>query len=208
MRPSSRAVQVLLFALALTTLRADVAASQPAATRLPTADSVRAAAARWHRANRQAVLRELMDLLAIPNVASDSVEIRRNADTLVAMLARRGVRARRLESPGSPPAVFGELTVPGATRTVMLYAHYDGQPVRPQDWRTPPWRPTLVDGRLGEGGRVRDALPDTGAGEWRLHARSASDDKGPIVAMLAALDALRAAGIAPAVNVKLFLEGE
>src|SRR4051812_19067715 len=45
-------------------------------------------------------------------------------------------------------------------------------------------------------------------GEWRLYARSASDDKAPIVAMLAAIDALRAAGTPPSVNLKLFIEGE
>ena len=183
-------------------------ASQAPPPPVASTDAVRAAASAWHRAHRQRILGELTTLLAIPNLASDSVNIRRNADTLVAMLERRGIRARRLESPGSPPAVFGELAVPGATRTVMLYAHYDGQPVRPQEWRTPPWRPTLFDGRLADGAREREVLPDTGAGEWRLHARSASDDKGPIIAMLAALDALRAARIPPAVNVKFFFEGE
>jgi acetylornithine deacetylase/succinyl-diaminopimelate desuccinylase-like protein len=174
----------------------------------PSPDSVRSAAQRWYRANRQAIAGELITLLSIPNVASDSVNIRRNADTLVAMLSRRGMAARRLELPGSPPAVFGELIVPGATRTVMLYAHYDGQPVRESEWRTPPWRPTYFDGRVEDGASERSTLPDTGAAEWRLHARSASDDKSPIVAMLAALDALRAARIQPAVNVKFFLEGE
>src|SRR5215203_35840 len=84
----------------------------------PSADSVRRAARGWHQAHRPEILRELATLLSIPNLASDSVEIRRNADTLVAMLSRRGVAARRLESPGSPPAVFGELRAPGATRTV------------------------------------------------------------------------------------------
>lgn len=167
------------------------------------ADSVRHAAANWNRTHRQQIFRELSTFLSLPNLASDSVGIRRNADSLVAMLTRRGVKAQRLESPGSPPAVLGELIVPGAMRTVVLYAHYDGQPVRPAEWSTPPWQPTLFDGT-----KRRDALPDTGAGEWRLHARSASDDKGPIIAMLAALDALHAARITPSVNVKFFFEGE
>lgn len=167
----------------------------------------------WHRAHAQQVLTEFREFLAMPNVASDSVQIRRTADALVAMLGKRGVRARRLESPGSPPAVYGELLTPGATRTVMLYAHYDGQPVQPRDWTTAgPWVPELRDGHVERGGKVRtvDEAVRLGAGadDWRLYARSASDDRGPIIMMLAALDALAANGRRPEVNLKFFFEGE
>ena len=156
------------------------------------------------------ILRELADLLAIPNVASDRVTIRRNADLVVKMLERRGLKARLLEAGDGPPAVYGELAAPGATRTVVFYAHYDGQPVNPSQWASSPWRPTLRDARLEDGGReiawddVRPPVP----GEWRLYARSASDDKSPIVAMLVALDALRASNLPVSVNLKFFLEGE
>ena len=91
----------------------------------------------WHRAHAQQVLTEFREFLAMPNVASDSVQIRRTADALAAMLGKRGVRARRLESPGSPPAVYGELLTPGATRTVMLYAHYDGGLGTLAEWKIP-----------------------------------------------------------------------
>src|SRR6185295_8883326 len=117
------------------------------------------------------IVRELSDLLAIPNLASDSINIRRNAQQVMRMVERRGLTARLLEAPGSPPAVYGELRVPGATRTVVFYAHYDGQPVDPAQWRSPPWSPR-TDGQ---------------GPEARIYARSASDDKGPIVAMLTAL---------------------
>src|SRR5688500_14883603 len=173
-------------------------------------ESIHNAVREWRIRNEPAVLRELSMLLAIPNLASDSVAIRRNADTLVAMLTRRGITARRLETPGSPPAVYGELRVPGVTRTIVMYAHYDGQPVDPARWATPPWKPTLRDRPLELGGRVI-SLPDRGGvldDDARLYARSSSDDKGPIVAMLAALDALRAAKIPLTVNLKFFLEGE
>jgi acetylornithine deacetylase/succinyl-diaminopimelate desuccinylase-like protein len=91
----------------------------------------------------------------------------------------------------------------------VLYAHYDGQPVARARWASEPWTPTLRDAPLDQGGRVvpLPARGEAGA-EWRLYARSASDDKGPIVAMLAALDALRAAGARPSVNLKFFFEGE
>ena len=172
------------------------------------ADDLRDAVRAWRTAHEAPVVRELAEFLAIPNLASDAAGIRRNAEHARALLERRGVRTRLLESPGSPPAVYGELTVPGARRTVMVYAHYDGQPVDAAAWTTPPWTPTLRDGALPDGKPVD--LASTGAigPEWRLYARSASDDKAPIVAAAAALDALRAAKRAPSVNLKFFLEGE
>lgn len=164
-------------------------------------------------AHQAAILREFADFLAIPNVATDSVNIGRNATALVAMLQRRGVTTRLLQSPtGGPPAVFGELGTSGAARTVVLYAHYDGQPVDRSAWATPPWQPVLRNGPLESGGQPV-ALPANGGGvrtgpDWRLYARSAGDDKAPIIAMLAGLDALRAAGRRPDVNLKFFFEGE
>jgi acetylornithine deacetylase/succinyl-diaminopimelate desuccinylase-like protein len=187
-----------------------LAASPLLAQRAPSASAVGTAVREWRIRNEPAVLRELTSFLAIPNLASDSISIRRNADTLVAMLIRRGVSARRLETPGSPPAVYGELRVPGARRTIVMYAHYDGQPVDPARWVTPPWTPTLRDAPLERNGRVI-ALPDRGGildDDARLYARSASDDKAPIIAMVAALDALRAARMPLSINLKFFFEGE
>jgi acetylornithine deacetylase/succinyl-diaminopimelate desuccinylase-like protein len=126
------------------------------------------------------------------------------------MLERRGVTARLLESPtGGPPAVFGELRTPGAVQTIVLYAHYDGQPVRAADWATPPWTPTLraAPGRLSDP-VIELPQSDSVSRDARLYARSASDDKSPIVAMLTALDALRATRTSPSVNLKFFFEGE
>jgi acetylornithine deacetylase/succinyl-diaminopimelate desuccinylase-like protein len=187
-----------------------LATSAIALSQGPDPASLRAEVRRYRVAYDVEIVRELADLLAIPNVASDSVNIRANARLLVGMLERRGVRARLLESPGSPPAVYGELSTPGATRTVVFYAHYDGQPVVPEDWTTPPWRPVLRDRPLADGGQQIPFPTQVGTvnGEWRLYARSASDDKSPIVAMLRAIDALRAARVPLSVNLKFFLEGE
>jgi acetylornithine deacetylase/succinyl-diaminopimelate desuccinylase-like protein len=106
--------------------------------------------------------------------------------------------------------VYGELRTAGADRTVMLYAHYDGQGVRPAEWSTPPWTPTLrrPPGRVADPALELPRPGDTVARESRLYARSASDDKAPIIAMLAALDALRALGVRPAANLRFFFEGE
>jgi acetylornithine deacetylase/succinyl-diaminopimelate desuccinylase-like protein len=164
----------------------------------------------WRTRHEASILKEFAELLSIPNVASDSANIRRNADALVAMLERRGVSARRLETQGGPPAVYGELAAPGARRTLVLYAHYDGQPVVPKDWAGDPWVPVLRDRPFEQGGRevpwpVDGARADP---EWRLYGRSSGDDKAPIVALLAALDALQATHGRRSVNLKVFLEGE
>ncbi|HEU4649105.1 MAG TPA: M20/M25/M40 family metallo-hydrolase [Gemmatimonadales bacterium] len=193
-----------LLALLAVLLRAQPCHAQAAATGLR--DAVRA----WREAHEVDIVQEFTSLLAIPNLASDSVNIRRNAAALTEMFGRRGFAMRLLELPGSPPAVFGELRAPGATRTVVLYAHYDGQPLDPRRWASPPWQPVLRARALAEGG-AETAFPRPGGRfdpEARIYARSASDDKAPIIALLAALDALRAAGAAPSVNIKLFLEGE
>src|SRR5262245_19111178 len=90
--------------------------------------------AREHRrAHETEIVGELADLLSIPNVASDSANIRRNAAKLIEMMGKRGIQARLLEGKGSP-AIFGELKTPGAARTIGFYAHYDGQPVDASKW--------------------------------------------------------------------------
>lgn len=185
-------------------------ATGPAAAQAPDPAAIRRELATWVSANQRPVVAELAELLRLPNVARDSVNIRRNATHLAGMLRRRGFATDLLEFPGSPPAVYGELRAPGATRTVVLYAHYDGQPVDTARWSTNPWEPILFDAPATEGGR-RIPLDGTAQGypdEARIYARSASDDKSPIVAFLAALDALRAAGRTPSVHIKVFLEGE
>lgn len=172
------------------------------------AEEARAVAA-WVESNERALVDELVELLSIPNVAADLENIRRNADWLVSALESRGVTARLLET-GAQPMVYGELMTPGATTTILFYSHYDGQPVDPSAWVGPdPWTPVLRGGSLAGGASI---IPWPADGryedDWRIYARSASDDKSPIVMLLAALDALRAAGSSPTVNVKFLLEGD
>ncbi len=197
----------VLLAIATTFL----VAVAPAAAQSPNPGVVRQKVQSYVSAHDVDILRELNAFLALPNLATDSVNIRRNAERLIEMLRARGITGRLLESPaGGPPAVFGELRTPGATKTVVFYAHYDGQPVDTTQWKTAPWQPVLRDKPMEAGGSPIPLPTAAGTvqGEWRLYARSASDDKAPIVAMLSALDALRASGIQPSVNLKFFFEGE
>ena len=77
--------------------------------------------------------------------------------------------------PGANPVVFGEIKAPGATRTIVFYAHYDGQPLDPKEWATPPFMPTLRDKRLEDDGRSsRHRRPErrsTPSGECTRAAR-------------------------------------
>ena len=158
------------------------------------------------------ILRDFADLLAIPNVASDSTNIRRNAVRLVELLTAHGARAKLLTLAGTsaPPIVYGRIDVPGATRTVGIYVHYDGQPTNPDEWAQGPWEPTLYTRSMTDGGTPR-TLPRDGEAvdpEWRIYARSASDDKAPLGALLPVLRALREAGIQPTSNLVFFFDGE
>ena len=167
----------------------------------------------YRRAHEHQILREYLSLLSIPNVASDHENIRKNAAFILEMMKRRGLESRLLEAqtPNVPPVVYAEWQTPGATRTIILYAHYDGQPTDPRQWTgTLPWQPVLRSAALEAGGKLLP-LPNENSPinpEWRLYARSASDDKAGVMAILTAFDALRANGSKPTSNIKFFFEGE
>ena len=164
----------------------------------------------YREANGHRILAEFAELLAIPNVASDSAGVQRNADYIVDRLAAVGVAARTLKVPGAPPVVYGEMLVPGATRTLAIYVHYDGQPVDTAKWTHDPWEPVLYTAAMTDGGERR-AMPREGEAidpEWMLYARSAGDDKAPLGALLPVLEAFQEAGVTPTSNFKFFFEGE
>jgi acetylornithine deacetylase/succinyl-diaminopimelate desuccinylase-like protein len=167
------------------------------------------AARRWRQQSERPILEEFVSLLSVPNVSRDGANVRRNAELIVQMMGKRGLMPRLVTVPGANPVVFGEIQTPGATRTIVFYAHYDGQPLDPKEWSTPPFTPTLRDGTVENGGRVvplNERAPVNP--EWRIYARSAADDKAPIIALLAAVDGIRAAGVQFKSNVKFVFDGE
>jgi acetylornithine deacetylase/succinyl-diaminopimelate desuccinylase-like protein len=148
-------------------------------------------------ARKPELVREFEDFVALPNVAADSAGLRRNADFLIAQLRQRGVQAQLLAAPGLPDAtpkvVYGELRTPGATRTIVFYAHYDGQPVTASEWTNgAPFAPYIK-----------------GTGEdLRVYGRGTGDDKAAIFAQLTALSALQAAKLPLKANIRFVWEGE
>src|SRR5258708_29755756 len=159
---------------------------------VPQAADLKTSVSTWVAAHQRQIVAELLETLGIPNGAAEKPNIRRNAEPLRVLLGRHGFASEILETTGNP-LVYGALNVPGAARTVLFYCHYDGQPVDPAKWNQPdPFTPVV----RGEGA------------DARIYARSASDDKAPIIALLAAADALKASGLAPSANVRVILDGE
>jgi len=165
----------------------------------------------YRKSHEHEILKEFTTLLSIPNVASDTQNIRRNALLIVEMMKQRGLNPRLLEAPNSPPAVYGEWKTPGAQRTILVYAHYDGQPTDPKQWTgTQPWQPVFRSAALEANGQI---IPTPAEGstinpQWRLYARSSSDDKAGVLAILTAFSALKEKGIQTTSNIKFFFEGE
>jgi hypothetical protein len=115
-------------------------------------DPVQAARA-YGEAHRAEIVAELRDFVAIPKVAIDPVNIRRNATALVAMMERRGIATRVLEA-GGPPVVYGEI---GDTNlpTILFCCQHDGQPADPAEWaQDSPWTPVLRSESIENGGEL------------------------------------------------------
>jgi acetylornithine deacetylase/succinyl-diaminopimelate desuccinylase-like protein len=176
----------------------------------PTPDTLLEQVRRYHAQNEVRIVTELADLVALPNVAADLEAMERNAEHLTGLLEARRFEVSLLHAEGGPPVVYGVRRTKGAGRTVVFYAHYDGQPVVPELWHSDPWEVLIRTDRIEEGGKdvPFGELESPLNPDWRLYGRSASDDKVSIVALLSALDALDASGIEPTVNIKLVLDGE
>lgn len=141
-------------------------------------------------ANRERYLAEWTRFLEFPSVsavAEHAADCRRCAEWLAAHLRGMGFSVRLIPT-RSNPVVFAERTGRPGVPTVLFYGHYDVQPVDPIGlWTTPPFTPTLRDGRL--------------------YARGAQDNKGQTFAALKAIEALIAADALPG-TLKILIEGD
>ena len=137
---------------------------------------------------RDAFRADLEELCRIPGVsAGDPREVRRSAEATARLLEKHGIgEVRLLEVENAHPAVYGAIEVDGNAPTLLIYGHHDVQPVGAlHRWNTPPFEPVERDGRL--------------------YARGAADDKGGVLAHIAAAASYR--GLLPC-NIKFFIEGE
>ena len=161
----------------------------------------------WRQTHEQQIVDQFAELLNIPNVAADKSNIRKNANHIAQLMKDVGMSVELLELEGSNPVVFAEKDTPGAIKTLMIYIHYDGQPVNPDNWASNPWIPVMRTDMVEKNGRPVPMKAPFDP-DWRIFARSAGDDKAPIIALRSALLAMQSSGIKPTVNIKVFMEGE
>jgi acetylornithine deacetylase/succinyl-diaminopimelate desuccinylase-like protein len=150
------------------------------------------AIATYLRQNRKRHLAELEEFLRIPSVSTDparKADVKRAAKWIAKRLKTAGCKKAEVIKTAGHPIVYGEWMGAPGSPTILVYGHYDVQPVDPlEKWKTPPFEPTIRGGKL--------------------YARGASDDKGQLILHAYALEAhLKNSGSCP-VNVKFLLEGE
>lgn len=160
--------------------------------------------------NGPQILQDFKTLLSMPNVAFDLPNINKNADHIIAELEKRGVETKLLRMVGTPPIVYGYYPVKGAKRTLAFYVHYDGQPVDKTNWTNDPWEPVYYSDAIFNGGTpIEYPTKSSDIDEnHRIYARSAGDDKAPIITILSALDMIQSNKIKATSNLVFFFEGQ
>jgi len=134
----------------------------------------------------------LLDFLRIPSISSlpeHASDVRKASEWVMAQLHTAGMEHIEVMETGGHPVVYADwLHAPGKP-TVMIYGHFDTQPVDPLElWESPPFEPVVKEGRV--------------------YARGASDDKGNMLAPILALEALLKTSSGLPINVKCFFEGQ
>jgi len=145
----------------------------------------------YMEANRQRFLDELFELLRFPSVSADpaySEDVHRTAEYVAQKLKDAGAENVEICPTAGHPIVYGEKIIGPDKPTVLVYGHYDVQPPDPLElWETPPFEPTVRDGKI--------------------FARGACDDKGQFYMHVKAFELMQATGMLSC-NVKFMIEGE
>jgi acetylornithine deacetylase/succinyl-diaminopimelate desuccinylase-like protein len=141
--------------------------------------------------NQERYVERLFEILKIPSISTLPAyagDIRKAAQWLLDDAERMGFKGRLIETAGHP-VMYAELCPHKDTPTILIYGHYDVQPPDPLDqWCTPPFSPTVRDGRV--------------------FARGATDDKGQLLTFFNAIESILAVDGQLPLNVKLVMEGE
>jgi acetylornithine deacetylase/succinyl-diaminopimelate desuccinylase-like protein len=158
---------------------------------------------------RQAI-EELREFVALPNDANVKTDIQLNAEWLQKAFLKRRFNTKILPTENTP-LVFAEKSNPKANITLLFYMHYDGQAVDPSKWfQENPYKAVMKErNAAGEWSEIPwGSIKDPINPAWRMFGRSTSDDKGPIVMFLAAVDALEENKLVCPFNIKVILDGE
>lgn len=143
------------------------------------------------KANGERFLEELFSLIRIPSISSDKAhkgDMQRCAERLTELLLEAGADTAAVYPTAGHPVVFGEKHLSDEAETVLVYGHYDVQPVDPVDlWKSDPFEPEIRDGAI--------------------YARGANDDKGQLFMHIKAFEYLVRTGQLKH-NVKFIFEGE
>jgi len=155
-------------------------------------------------------LNELKEFLALPNNAKFPDHIQKNLDWLETSFRKRDFKTRTIPTQSSP-LLLAQRNASKPSKTVLFYMHFDGQPVDPSQWnQDSPYNPVVK--KRNELGTWEKVTWEIGNENWdpelRIFARSASDDKSPIIALLAAIDILDREKIEIPFNIKVILDSE
>jgi acetylornithine deacetylase/succinyl-diaminopimelate desuccinylase-like protein len=138
---------------------------------------------------REYFVDEVKELVAQPSISAQNVGLKECAELVRTKMAELGLDARLLPVEGGPDAIFGELKTSPNAKTLVIYNHYDVQPVEPlEEWKSEPFKPEERDGKL--------------------YGRGAGDDKGELAARLSAIKAIVDSGGSIKPNIKWLVEGE
>ncbi|WP_431127972.1 M20/M25/M40 family metallo-hydrolase [Flagellimonas flava] len=154
-------------------------------------------------------IQELRDFIAIPNDALNADDIDDNILWLKRKFGERGFNTAVLDTENLP-LFFAAMPMEDNKPTLLIYMHFDGQYVEPSKWNQPNPYQTVLKKPVADGFETVsfDALNDDIDYDWRLFGRSTSDDKGPIVMFLNAIDLLKKDGKEIPFNLKVILDGE
>ncbi len=178
-----------------------------------------APAQKWNNADldrlsterRVAALKELRELLSIPNNALYADHVSKNVAWCVEAFNKRGFTSKVLPTDGGPPIVVAELEAPNPDKTVLFYLQIDGQPVDTSEWhQESPYTPELKQRAENGAWEIIDWKNiDSGWNDdWRVFARSASDAKGPVAMFLTAMDIMNTENRRPSYNIKVIMDFE
>ena len=157
----------------------------------------------------KSAIKELQEFIAIPNFGLNEKDIESNISWLAEKFTERGFQTQHLSTSGNP-LLFAEMRIDKDLPTVLFYMHLDGQAVDPSRWDQSDPYAAVIKKKDAEGdwATVADWEGSQLDEEWRIFGRSASDDKGPIIAFLHTIDILESKSVTPRFNIKVILDAE